>query len=73
MEINAWKESDKVEYTQFGNPRMTSLPQGSPIIGTLHATISTENSSVQSGKIVVKDMKKTAYSTLTSSMMMTSF
>ncbi|KAE9350786.1 hypothetical protein PF008_g6266 [Phytophthora fragariae] len=22
MEINAWKESDKVEYTRFGNPRM---------------------------------------------------
>ncbi|GMF42610.1 unnamed protein product [Phytophthora lilii] len=25
MEINAWKESDKVEYTRFGNPRMPSV------------------------------------------------
>ncbi|KAJ8572026.1 hypothetical protein ON010_g4805 [Phytophthora cinnamomi] len=25
MEINAWKESDKVEYTRFGNPRMPAV------------------------------------------------
>ncbi|KAG2959045.1 hypothetical protein PC120_g28213 [Phytophthora cactorum] len=25
MEINAWKESDKVEYTRFSNPRMPSV------------------------------------------------
>ncbi|KAG3009143.1 hypothetical protein PC119_g14004 [Phytophthora cactorum] len=25
MEINAWKESDKVEYTRFSNPRMSSV------------------------------------------------
>ncbi|POM74607.1 Pogo transposable element with KRAB domainlike putative [Phytophthora palmivora] len=25
IEINVWKESDKVEYTRFGNPRMPSV------------------------------------------------
>ncbi|KAE9018803.1 hypothetical protein PR002_g12994 [Phytophthora rubi] len=25
LEINAWEESDKVEYTRFGNPRMPSV------------------------------------------------
>ncbi|GMF43868.1 unnamed protein product [Phytophthora fragariaefolia] len=25
VEISAWKESDKVEYTRFGNPRMPSV------------------------------------------------
>ncbi|KAG3236910.1 hypothetical protein PI124_g18086 [Phytophthora idaei] len=25
LEINAWKQSDKVEYTRFGNPRMPSV------------------------------------------------
>ncbi|KAG4030847.1 hypothetical protein PC123_g28984 [Phytophthora cactorum] len=25
MEINAWKENDKVEYTRFSNPRMPRL------------------------------------------------
>ncbi|KAG6945265.1 hypothetical protein JG688_00016644, partial [Phytophthora aleatoria] len=25
VEINAWKLSDKVEYTQFNNPRMPSV------------------------------------------------
>jgi hypothetical protein len=25
LEINVWKESDKVEYTRFGNPRMPSV------------------------------------------------
>ncbi|POM61271.1 Pogo transposable element with KRAB domainlike [Phytophthora palmivora] len=25
IKINAWKESDKVEYTRFGNPRMASV------------------------------------------------
>lgn len=28
MKINAWKESDKVEYTRFGNPRMPSVAVG---------------------------------------------
>ncbi|ETO73074.1 hypothetical protein F444_10959 [Phytophthora nicotianae P1976] len=67
MEINTKKDSDKVEYTQVDNPRM---PSGSPIIGwvgTLHATISMESNSVQSGKSVVKGMKNTTASTLTSS------
>ncbi|ETP25137.1 hypothetical protein F441_01960 [Phytophthora nicotianae CJ01A1] len=40
--INAWKECYKVGCTQFGNPHMPSLPQGSPgigWIGTFHATM----------------------------------
>ncbi|GMF56313.1 unnamed protein product [Phytophthora fragariaefolia] len=28
IEINAWKESDKVEYSRFGNPRMPSVDTG---------------------------------------------
>ncbi|KAG2790400.1 hypothetical protein PC129_g6870 [Phytophthora cactorum] len=30
MEINTWKESDQVEYTRFGNPRMPSVDTVGP-------------------------------------------
>ncbi|KAG6945255.1 hypothetical protein JG687_00017400, partial [Phytophthora cactorum] len=32
LEINAWKQSDKVEYTRFGNPRMPSVDTEEPTI-----------------------------------------